>query len=161
MAQVEPDEVGEDEKNEKAKSTFQKAKQYLSTAYTSAGQTATSVFHYIKWVVLVIGLFIAIAFFAKWNASRYQTITKQEKEQIKSLMGYAQKSAQEAQDNMDTDALQALLHSNYAVCYVNAAKHIVGEQALSKIIDMPVQDLEQHVQGLQRSILTKVEQQCT
>lgn len=116
-------------------------------------------FHAVKWILLVVFAFIILALIASWNMRRSQKYSKEELQNIKSLVLYAAKSAEEAERIKQTDPLQALLHANYAVCYVNAAKHMVNEKTIGGLLGADVQELEQYLTLLQQSLLNTVEYQ--
>jgi len=116
------------------------------------------IFHAVKWVLLVVGVFFVLAVIASWNMNRNQTYSKQELQQIKSLTLYAAKSAEEAERIGRDDPLQALLHANYAVCYINAAKHMVNEQTIENLMGADMNELEQYLTQLQETLLGSVEQ---
>ncbi len=117
------------------------------------------VFHAIKWALLVILFFVVLAIFASWNMKRNKKYSKEELSNIRSLVLYAAKSAEEAERIAEENPLQALLHANYAVCYVNAAKHMVTEQAIEGMLGTDIQELEQYLTQLQQTLLITVEQQ--
>lgn len=135
-------------------------KNVITKTFETVSESVSTVFHSVKWVLLVIAVFLALALLATWNMKRYQTITQSQKDQVKSLMMYASKSAQEAENIKAEDALQALLHANYAMCYFNACKLFVGDETLATIIESPVPPLESYLEDLQNSILDKVEENC-
>lgn len=120
---------------------------------------ALRVFHAVKWVLLVILVFLVLAIIASWNMNRNVRYSKQELQNIRSLMLYAAKSAEEAERIGTDDPLQALLHANYAVCYVNAAKHMVDDKTIQGLLGSSVAELEQYLAQLQQTLLNQVEWQ--
>lgn len=120
---------------------------------------ALRVFHAVKWVALVVVFFLLLAIVASWNMNRKKSYSKQELQNIRSLVLYAAKSAEEAERIGRDDPLQALLHANYAVCYVNAAKHMVDEKTIEGLIGADVQEIEQYLNQLQQTLLSTVEYQ--
>lgn len=120
---------------------------------------AVRVFHAVKWVALVVVFFLLLAIIASWNMNRKKTYSKEELQNIRSLVLYAAKSAEEAERIGRDDPLQALLHANYAVCYVNAAKHMVDEKTIAGLIGADIQEIEQYLNQLQQTLLSTVEYQ--
>lgn len=126
----------------------------------NAQNGAVRAFNAVKWILLVVGFFLVLAIIASWNMNRNQTYSKQELQQIRSLVLYAAKSAEEAERIGRDDPLQALLHANYAVCYVNAAKHMVNEQTIEGLSGADMGELEQYLTQLQQTLLHTVERRC-
>jgi hypothetical protein len=133
-----------------------------SPIWTRAKQLVTEHWSAIRWFIGILAVVIAAALFAIWNAKRAQQFSTEELVGIQKLLGFAIKSAREAQKTL-TNPLQSLLHVNYALCFVNAGKHMVGGfetlQTLSPGID--VAELHQHLTQLQAQLLNKIRQQCT
>lgn len=115
----------------------------------------------IQWFVIILGILIAAALFAIWNAQRSQKFSAEELNGIQKLIHFASKSARESQ-RTQVNSLQSLLHTNYALCFINAAKHMVGGfetlQSLTPTIN--VAELHQFLTQSQIQLLTKIRQQC-
>ena len=121
---------------------------------------AVKVFDVLKWVLLVVAVFLVLALLASWNMNRHKTYSKQELQQVHSLVLYAAKSAEEAERVGRTDPMQGLLNANYAVCYVNAAKHMVNDETLESLVGTSMAELEQYLNQLQHTLLQTVLKQC-
>lgn len=114
------------------------------------------VWNVLKWVLLVVLVFAVLAAVSAWNIRRSKTYTKEELERIRSLLEYSAKSAEEAERTERDDPLQALLHANYAICYLNASKHIVDEKAVESLLGAHVPELEHYLKQLQHRLLDTV-----
>jgi len=115
----------------------------------------------IRWFVAILALVVAAALFAHWNEQRAQKFSTEELSGIRKLVTFAGKSAREAQ-RTQSNPLQALLHVNYALCFVNAANHMIGDPAtLQKLSNINVIALKQHLMTSQAQLLNKIRNQCT
>lgn len=103
-----------------------------------------------KWILLVVVAFAAFALFSMMNTKKSKIPNKSELNHVQSLLSYAAKSAQEAESVQNTDPLQALLHANYAVCYLNASKHMIDDDNVNKILDNNLQQFESNLSNLQQ-----------
>ena len=52
--------------------------------------------------------------------------------------------------------VQALLHADYSVCYVSAAKHLVDRQTIESLIGTDLNELEAYLKSLQQRLLERV-----
>lgn len=125
-----------------------------------AKRTVSESWSTIRWFVAILALVVAAALFAHWNAQRAQQFSAEELNGIRKLVVFAGKSAREAQKTQ-ANSLQALLHVNYALCFVNAAKHMVGSAAtLQQLTNVNVAALQQHLVTSQAHLLNKIRAQC-
>lgn len=130
-------------------SVFQKAKDFVSNNWTT-----------IKWFIGVLLFVIAAAIFALWNSSRSQKFSSEELAGIQRLVVFAGKSAREAQKTQQ-NTLQSLLHTIYALCFINSAKHMVGGlDALQKLTPVNIVEMHEFLTNSQMRLLSKVQQQC-
>jgi len=113
----------------------------------------------IKWFVIVIAALLAIAILSLWNERRTQRFSKDEVKGVRNLLYFANSSAQQAQKSL-ASPLQALLHVNYSICFINAAKHMVGESTLQSLADFDVATLHAQLENTQANLLMKINQQC-
>ena len=135
---------------EEQPSMFQKAKDFVSNNWTT-----------IRWFLVVLLFVIGAALFALWNASRAQRFSTDELEGIQRLIVFAGKSAREAQKTQQ-NTLQSLLHTIYAICFINSAKHMVGSMdALQKLTPVNVAEMHEYLTASQMQLLSKIQQQCT
>lgn len=109
-----------------------------------------------RWVLLVVAVFTVLALASVWNMKRAKTYTKSELSRIQSLLQYAAKSAEEAERAEKTDPLQALLHANYALCYLNASKHIVDAKTIESLLGSNVDEMDRYLKDLQHRQLQRV-----
>lgn len=115
-----------------------------------------SLYHTLKWVVVVVAFFALLIWASSWNAQRTVQYSETELEKVRELVVYANRSATEAQ--RVSDPLQALLHIDYAVCYLNASKHLVPDpKTLEELTGTNLVDLEQSFARAQRRHLEVVE----
>ena len=115
----------------------------------------------IRWFVAILAVVVAAALFAMWNAQRAQRFSADELAGVQRLIVFAGKSAREAQKTQ-TNTLQSLLHVIYAVCFINAAKHMVGGiDALQRLTPVNIVELQQYLTQSQAQLLNRVQQQCT
>lgn len=121
---------------------------------------AVRVFNSIKWVLLVIIVLVVVALLARWNVDRTKRYSPAALDKVKQLVEYAGKSAEEA-ERTQHDPMQSLLHANYAVCYVNAAKHMVDDETLQKLVVTDMAELEEYLKQLQQRAIQLVEHQAT
>ena len=130
-------------------SLWQRAKQLISENWSA-----------IRWFLAILAVVIAAALFAIWNAQRAQKFSSEELLGIQKLVVFAGKSAREAQ-RTQANPLQSLLHVNYALCFINAAKHMVGGiDALQRLATINVVQLVQYLTATQAQLLNKIRQQC-
>lgn len=115
---------------------------------------------YFKWILLVIAVFALLAGVSLYNERRSQRLPAYYLDRIQSLLQYASKSADEAERVADDDAVQALLHADYAVTYFSAAKHIVDKQTIQSLIGTNLDELEQYLRSLQQRLIARVYAQC-
>mgnify|MGYP006910163256 CR=1 FL=1 len=114
----------------------------------------------IKWFIGVLLFVIAAAIFALWNSSRSQKFSSEELAGIQRLVVFAGKSAREAQKTQQ-NTLQSLLHTIYALCFINSAKHMVGGlDALQKLTPVNIVEMHEFLTNSQMRLLSKVQQQC-
>ena len=115
---------------------------------------------YFRWVLLVLVIFALLAGVSLYNERRSQRLSTYHLDRIRSLLQYASKSADEAERVADDDAVQALLHADYAVTYFSAAQHIVDKQTIQSLIGTNLDELEQYLKSLQLRLIAKVYAQC-
>lgn len=114
----------------------------------------------IRWFIIVLLFVVGAALFALWNASRAQRFSAEELAGIERLIVFAGKSAREAQKTQQ-NTLQALLHTIYAICFINSAKHMVGGiDALQKLTPINVVEMHEYLSHSQMQLLSKIQQQC-
>lgn len=114
----------------------------------------------IRWFIIVLLLVIGAALFALWNAARAQRFSSEELAGIERLIVFAGKSAREAQKTQQ-NTLQSLLHTIYAICFINSAKHMVGGiDALQKLTPINVVEMHEYLTKSQMQLLSKIQQQC-
>lgn len=146
--------------SEKRSQTLKAGQSTVVPWWKGVQSAAVKVFNVVKWVLLVIAVFLVLALIASWNMNRHKTYSKQELQQVHSLVLYAAKSAEEAERVGRTDPMQGLLNANYAVCYVNAAKHMVNDETLESLVGTSMAELEQYLNQLQHTLLQTVLKQC-
>lgn len=110
----------------------------------------------LRWVLLVVAVFTVLALASVWNMKRAKTFSKAELSRIQSLLQYSAKSAQEAEKAERDDPLQALLHANYALCYLNACKHIVDTKTIESLLGTNAGELDAYLQDLQHRQLSRL-----
>jgi hypothetical protein len=110
----------------------------------------------MRWVLVVVAVFTLLALASVWNMRRAKTFSKAEQSRIQSLLQYATKSAQEAERIEHNDPLQALLHADYALCYNNAAKHIVDAKTLEALLGANAAEFDAYLQELQHRQLSRI-----
>lgn len=114
----------------------------------------------IKWFVIVLAIVIGAALFAIWNAQRTQKFSTEELNGIQKLINFAAKSAREAQKTQ-SNTLQSLLHVNYGICFINAAKHMVGSMdTLQNLSPININEMYQFLTQTQIHLLNRIRQQC-
>lgn len=111
---------------------------------------------YFKWILLVLAIFTVLAVVSVYNEKRDRKLSKHHLDRIQSLLQYASKSADEAERVADEDAIQALLHADYAVTYFSAAKHIVDKRTIESLIGTNLDELEQYLRALQQRLIARV-----
>lgn len=145
----------------KKKTVMQTETAAPKSLWESAKQTIRGSWSTVRWFVLILAFVIAAALFAHWNAQRAQQFSAKELDGVRKLIHYASGSAEKAQQTRQ-NALQSLLHTNYAICYVNAAKHMVGgAETLQKIVENTnINAFHTHLQSMQAQLLNKIRQQA-
>lgn len=127
-----------------------------AAAWKRFKEGAVRVFNSIKWILLVIVILASVALLARWNVERTKRYSPLALDKVKELIDYAAKSAYEA-ERTQHDPMQSLLHADYAVCYVNAAKHMVDDETLKKITGNDMAELEQYLKQLQQRAIQLVD----
>ena len=118
--------------------------------------TLCKIWHWTKWILLVVIIFAALAAISIYNARRKRNLTPHQLERIRSLLQYASKSADEAERIADDQPIQALLHADYAVTYFSAARHLVDEKTIESLLGTDFAELQQYLQQLQQRLLERV-----
>lgn len=135
---------------EEQTSVLQKAKDFVADNWST-----------IRWFIVVLLIVVGAALFALWNASRAQRYSADELAGIQRLVVFAGKSAREAQKTQQ-NTLQSLLHTIYALCFINSAKHMVGGMdALQKLTPVNIKEMHQYLTTSQMKLLSRIQQQCT
>lgn len=127
------------------KKWFSKTKQRVGVVWKS-----------VKWILLVVIVFAALAAVSLYNSRRSRKLTPYQLERIQSLLQYASKSAHEAERIADDQPIQALLHADYAVTYFSAARHLVDEKVIESLIGTNYEELQRYLQQLQQRLLERV-----
>ena len=131
--------------------------------WTSAKEAIVGSWSTIRWFVIILAIVIGAALIAHWNSQRAQQFSAKELDGVRTLIDYATKCTDEAQ-RTHTNSLQSLLHTNYAICFINAAKHMVGGdvETLQTIIGpkTSIAQLHTHLSGVQAQLLRRIRQQC-
>jgi len=119
-------------------------------------RTMCKIWHSVKWILLVVVIFAALAAVSIFNSRRKRHLTPHQLERIRSLLQYASKSADEAERIADEQPIQALLHADYAVTYFSAARHMVDEKTIESLLGTDFNELQQYLQQLQQRLLERV-----
>lgn len=131
--------------------------------WTNVKETIVGSWSTIRWFVIILAVVIGAALIAHWNSQRAQQFSAKELDGVRTLIDYATKCTDEAQ-RTHNNSLQSLLHTNYAICFINAAKHMVGGdvETLQTIIGAKanVAQLHAHLNASQAQLLRKIRQQC-
>jgi len=133
-----------------------KSKAKKAPAWPRIKGTMCKIWKSVKWILLVVLIFAALAAVSIFNSRRKRHLTPHQLERIRSLLQYASKSADEAERIAEEQPIQALLHADYAVTYFSAARHLVDEKTIESLLGTDFNELQRYLQQLQQRLLERV-----
>ena len=130
--------------------------------WSGAKQKIIELWPVIKWFALILAIVVSAALFAHWNAQRAAHLSTKELQGIKRLLSFVTISAEQAQKTR-AEPLQSLLHANYAICFLNAAKNMIdgGQMTLQQLApEIDIATLHSSLKEMQLQLLQRIRQRC-
>lgn len=109
--------------------------------------------------VVIVAIALGIAWANKWNERRKHALSPRCKTTAKLLLTKAMQYG--AQATQDDNPMYALMHVNYALGYVEAARTIATDEQLAELVSYEPHALYQALLQAQQSAMTMLANYCT
>ena len=108
--------------------------------------------------LVVVGVLILVAFVSKWGGQRHKAYPPNVIKSCKRLVGQAARWGNAAVQ--DTVPLLKLVHVNYGMAYVRAARTLADDEELQRITQVDVRELYLLLETQQQDIIKEIIKQC-